>query len=110
MRELLVKPLAIRHASLKRFIHASGASCSASAASTTGAAGEARTARPSPFELPAEQVLMPDLSGNLLEAAAEALQAAEHAEHAAELLEPPQSAPSTLAKTVLNDTLDTFLC
>lgn len=109
VRELLVKPLAIRHASLKRFIHASGASCSASAAST-GAAGEARTARPSPFELPPEQVLIPDLSGDLLEAAAEALQAAEHAEHAAELLEPPQSAPSTLAKTVLNDTLDTFLC
>ncbi|KAL4458650.1 hypothetical protein ABPG75_013515 [Micractinium tetrahymenae] len=106
VRELLVKPLAIRHASLKRFIFASGASYTAS---TTGAAGAARAARPSPFEVPSEQVLVSDLSGDVLQAAAEALEAAGQTQQAASLREAPQSAPSALAKGVLSDTLETFM-
>ncbi|KAL4429353.1 hypothetical protein ABPG77_005127 [Micractinium sp. CCAP 211/92] len=99
VRELLVKPLAIRHASLKRFIYASGAS---------GTAGAGQTARPSPFVVPSEQALISDLSGDMLEAAAEALEAAGHAQQAGQLRS-LQPSPSTVAKAVLTDTLDTFL-
>ncbi len=94
-----MKPLAIRHASLKRFIYASGAS---------GTAGAGHLARPSAFDVPSEQALVSDLSGDMLEAAAEALEAAGHAQQAGQLRS-LQPSPSTVAKAVLTDTLDTFL-
>lgn len=106
VRELLLKPLAIRHASLKRFILASGGS---DTRGTAGAAGAGQMPRPSPFDMPPEQVLVSDLSGDVLEAAAETLEAAGRAQQAAQLREPLQSSPSGLAMAVLSDALDTLL-
>lgn len=100
VRELLVKPLAIRHASLKRFIFAGGAS---------GTAGAAQAPRTSPFDVPSEQTLVSDLSGDMLEAAAEALEAAGQTQQAVQLRDLPQPSPSSVAKGVLTDTLETFM-